>query len=119
MANSCELKIVKGSTEELDFTICNCATCQAIDLTGTTVWFTLKKELYCPDSGATFCTCVTPANHTCAVCGQTSITIPSSDSLGFDVGFYYWQVKLVNELSEPYMSFIYNAEVTNTLYCNA
>lgn len=83
------IKRIKGDTYPLDFTI-KYANGNAVDLTGTTVFFTVKRTLQDLDSKALINKTIT--SHTSPTTGQTSITLIASD-VDY-VGEFYYDIKV-------------------------
>ena len=83
------IKRVKGDTFNLDIQILNDAG-EAIDLTGATVFFTVKRNLQDTDSLALISKTIT--SHSNPTNGETSITFTSTDVEY--IGEFYDDVKI-------------------------
>ena len=83
------IKRIKGDTYSIDLTI-ETALGVAVDLTGATVFFTVKRNLQDADSLALINKTVT--GHTSPTTGQTSISLLASDVAY--VGDFYYDIKV-------------------------
>ena len=83
------IKRVKGDTFNLDIQILNDAG-EVIDLTGATVFFTVKRNLQDTDSLALISKTIT--SHSNPTNGETSITFTSTD-VDY-IGEFYYDVKI-------------------------
>jgi hypothetical protein len=64
---------------------------QAINITGATVFFTVKSDLSDTDDDAVIAKTIT--THSNASQGQTTITLTANDTL-IDAGKYYWDLQI-------------------------
>jgi len=87
------IKRVKGDTYSLDITITNTSD-EAIDLTGATVFFTVKRNLQDTDAQALISKSVT--SFTSPTTGDLSITLLASD-VDY-VGEFYYDIKIKSAL---------------------
>ena len=83
------IKRVKGDTFNLDIQILNDSG-DVIDLTGATVFFTVKRNLQDTDAQALISKTIT--SHSSPSTGETSITFTSTD-VDY-VGEFYYDVKI-------------------------
>ena len=65
-----------------------------LDLTGYTIWLTMKSSTDDADDDAVVQVSVT--EHTDAVNGQTSITIPASTTANIEPGKYMYDIQMVS-----------------------
>jgi len=65
-----------------------------IDLTGSTIWFTLKENIKDPDTAAAIQKVIT--NHTDPTNGKTRIVLESSDTQDLQLGSYHYDIQLVD-----------------------
>ena len=79
------IKRIKGDTYPLDFTI-QTASGGVVNLTGATVFFTVKRNIQDTDAQALINKTIT--SHTAPLTGQTSITLSDSD-VDYDGEFFY------------------------------
>ncbi|MFA5177055.1 MAG: hypothetical protein WC440_02760 [Candidatus Omnitrophota bacterium] len=64
-----------------------------VNITGWTVFFTLKKNWQLPDSEASLQKIIT--SHTDPVNGQTVLTLLPTDTINLDVGKYDYDIKVL------------------------
>lgn len=83
------IKRIKGDTYSIDLTI-ETALGEIVDLTGATVFFTVKRNIQDTDSQALINKTVT--SHTNPTLGQTSISLNASDVAY--VGEFYYDIKV-------------------------
>lgn len=83
------IKRIKGDTYPIDLTI-ETALGEPVDLTGCTVFFTVKRNIQDADSKAMISKNVT--SHNSPTTGQTSISLSASD-VDY-VGEFYYDIKV-------------------------
>ena len=88
------IKRIKGDTYNLDIQILNSSEI-AIDLTGCTVFLTVKRNLQDADSLALISKTVT--SHTSPTTGETSFNFIASD-VNY-IGEFYYDIKIKNTTS--------------------
>ena len=88
----------------------------AADITGWTIYFTIKKDKADADSSAIYQQVVT--SHTSPTTGVTRISIPNSTLLLISAGDYYYDIKLKDSVGTKYTGlygiFTINGTVTKT-----
>lgn len=85
------LKMTKGDDYSAKITLTDQDTGLPIDITGYEVTFTIKSVYTDTDANAIYQQVVT--NHTDPTAGETTISIPNSSSLGFEVRDYVYDVQ--------------------------
>lgn len=90
----CDLQIIRGDTQTIEFSLEENNI--PIDLTGSTVFFTVKSNLDDTDEQALISKEITV--HTAPLLGETEIELTSEDT-DIDPGKYYYdiQVKYAND----------------------
>lgn len=90
------IKIIRGDDETID-AVFKHSDGTVFDITGYTVFFTVKKECEIDVSDSMDATAVikkSVVNHTAPTLGQTKITLNSTDT-NQAPGIYYWDLQLV------------------------
>lgn len=93
--NVVNLQMVKGDTPSFNLTITDAITTLAIDLTGSTIWMTAKKEFADTDAAAVFQKSTTGGGITItdAVNGLAKVTLVNGDTNLLE-GFFRGRVNL-------------------------
>ena len=87
----------------------------AVNLTGSTVYFTVKSDFRNVDSEALISKTIT--SHSMPTAGITSLTLSTLDT-DIDIGNYFYQIAIKNSLSEISRSYTGNFIVQNNLLMN-
>ncbi len=84
----------RGDTLRYKLTFKNADTKEPIDLTGASVWFTLKENVNDPDSEAAIQ--VHTENHLDPTNGKTEIVVPASETNNLEIKTYFYDFQLVD-----------------------
>jgi hypothetical protein len=83
----------RGDTQRYKLTLKDVSTGTPIDLTGATIWFTMKSAITDDDTNAVIQKQVT--NHIDAINGVTEIVISSAETQDLKLGSYYYDFQYV------------------------
>jgi hypothetical protein len=83
----------RGDTQRYKLTLKDVSTGTPIDLTGATIWFTMKPAITDDDTNAVIQKQVT--SHTDAVNGETEIVLTNADTQNLVLGTYYYDIQYV------------------------
>ena len=85
------LEIIRGDTISLPITIKD-SDGVAIDITGATVFFTIKSDETLADTSASVSKTVT--SHPAPASGQTTVELDPTDTEDLTAGIYYWDIQI-------------------------
>lgn len=108
-----KLTYIRGDDKEIPIAITD-GDGEPVDITGWTVFLTVKKTLADADEDALIAKTVT--DHTDPTAGLTAIAIDEEDTEDADAGRYYYDIQLKDSdgkiHSAPRADFVLNADVT-------
>ena len=84
----------RGDTLRYKLTFKDADTQTPVDLTGASIWFTLKSNISEPDNEAAIQ--VHTETHIDAVNGKTEIVVPASETNNLDISTYFYDFQLVD-----------------------
>lgn len=83
----------RGDTQRYKLTLKDATTGSPIDITGATIWFTMKPAISDDDTNAIIQKQVT--THTDAVNGITEVVLTNADTQNLSLGTYYYDFQYV------------------------
>jgi hypothetical protein len=88
----------RGDTQRYKLTLKDASTGNPIDITGATIWFTMKPEITYDDTNAVIQKQV--INHIDAPNGVTEVVLESAYTRNLELGTYYYDFQYVSKYGD-------------------